>query len=122
MQILNLTQHPATEDQLRAGVIDLPEEERSRLQKLLTFDILPISKEIIERADSIAELAKKTGCDTAMIGGASYLMPTLERSLHSVGIHPVHAFSHRESVEQTDSSGVVRKINVFRHMGFVTAV
>jgi hypothetical protein len=56
-----------------------------------------------------------------MIGGAPYLMAPLERSLRSVGVYPVYAFSVRESVEQTAPDGTVRKTNVFRHAGFVPA-
>jgi hypothetical protein len=123
MQVLNLTQYPATPSQLRAGVVDLPEDERNKLQRLLAFDTLPISKEIIERADAIAEIAKKAGCDTVMIGGVSYLIPTLERSLHSVGIHPVYPYTISERMEQINpDDGFTEMTNVHRHVGFVIAV
>jgi hypothetical protein len=32
---------------------------------------------------------------------------------------PVYEFSVRESVEQPDGNGGIRKVNVFRHVGFV---
>lgn len=37
--IINLTQHPATLDQLLAGVVDLPPDKAARLRQLLTFQV-----------------------------------------------------------------------------------
>jgi hypothetical protein len=122
MKILNLTQHVATEDQIKSGVIDLPEDKQNSLKKLLNFGQLPSASEIIEHADAIAKMAKKTGCDKAMIGGALFLMSPLERSLRKVGVEPVYAFSVRESIERTTPDGTVLKENKFRHEGFVPAV
>jgi hypothetical protein len=126
MQILNLTQHKATTEQIQAGVVDLPEADRSELQSLLTFETLPTAAEIGDRADSIAAMARRfVGEETlpqAMIGGAPFFMAPLERALRNAGIEPVYAFSTRESVEQAEPDGTVRKTNVFRHAGFVPAV
>jgi hypothetical protein len=120
MKVLNLTQHQATPDQIMAGVVDLPESDRNILKRMLTFDTLPTAAEIVDRANAIAAMAEGHVC--AMIGGAPYLMSPLERSLRSVGVYPVYAFSTRESVEETAPDGSVRKINVFRHAGFISAV
>jgi len=127
--ILNLTQHPATPEQKAAGVVDFPQAEREMLVKLLTFDTLPSREEIENRAFDLAELACYNGLNgdegddpiifTAMIGGAPYLMASLEQELVAHGITPVYAFSTRESVEETQPDGSVRKVNVFRHAGFV---
>jgi hypothetical protein len=120
--ILNLTQHKATPDQIDAGVIDLPEEERAELQRLLTFDTVPDSYEIADRADAIASFARKMTSGVfsqAMIGGAPYLMSSLEWYLKGAGIEPVYAFSVRESVEEIAPDGSVRKVNVFKHAGFI---
>ena len=38
------------------------------------------------------------------------------------GIQPVFAFSVRETEEQKQADGSVRKVAVFRHAGFVPAV
>jgi hypothetical protein len=127
--IVNLTQHLATPEQIEAGVIDLPPAEREALTALLTFDSLPTRQEIADRAADIAELAAYNGLGgddadsppaaAAMIGGAPYLMPALDAALRAVNITPLYAFSVRESVEQTQADGSVRKVNVFRHAGFV---
>lgn len=125
--ILNLTQHPGTPEQ---GVTDLTGEELASLKMALNFDILPDAQEIADRAEYIAELACMNGLggedddpipSAAMIGGAPYLMATLERALRNVGIEPLYAFSVRESTEQVQPDGTVRKVNIFRHAGFVPA-
>ena len=56
---------------------------------------------------------------SAMIGGAPWMMSALEGALLDAGVQPVYAFSVRESVEQVQPDGSVRKVNVFRHVGFV---
>ena len=127
--ILNLTQHPGTHEQ---GVTDLTGDELAALKTALTFNAIPTAQEITERAEYIAELAWAcmnglVGEDddpipaAAMIGGAPYLMAPLERALRNVGIEPLYAFSVRESAEQTQPDGNVRKVNIFRHAGFVPA-
>ena len=138
--ILNLTQHPATPEQLAAGVFDPTPEERAEIVALLTFDALPQKGEIEDRADALALTAlailsarfralplceqerrlEEGECGYfSVMGGAPYLMPHLERELVNKGIHPLYAFSVRESVEETLPDGSVRKTNVFRHNGFV---
>ena len=122
--ILNLTQHPASPEQINAGVVDLPLEIREAVQALLTVNVLPTRREIEDRCADIAMLAA-TAFDAhpvqAMIGGAPWMMACLEGALMDQGIQPVYAFSVRESVEQPQPDGSVRKINVFQHAGFVSA-
>lgn len=125
MDILNLTHHAATPEQLAQGVVDCPEKYRGELIQLLTFEEIPSAQEIEERAEAIALLAEQVleshfPCSgTAMIGGAPFLMGPLEAELAHLEIHPLYAFSKRESVEQEQADGSVRKVNVFRHVGFV---
>jgi len=143
MSIINLTQHPATNEQVSAGVFDLPPGLRGDLVAMLTFDALPGADEVRDRAHDIAVMASMlaSGEDraeeagdevaesdlgafalSAMIGGAPYLMAPLEIALREQGIEPVYAFSVRESTEQVQQDGSVRKVNTFRHAGFVPAV
>lgn len=116
--ILNLTQHPVTPEQ---GVVEPTEKERVRA--LLTFDDIPREGEIEARAQALAELATdELGGEegaAAMIGGAPFLMGALERALKERGVRPLYAFSRREAQEVTDPDGSVRKVAVFRHLGFV---
>ncbi len=126
MMILNLTQHQGTPEQ---GVTELPPQERAALLGLLTFDEPPSAQEIGNAAMAIAELAVHNGlgpfdgedpiAHAAMIGGAPFLMSALERELQARGIKPLYAFSRRESVEQVQPDGSVRKVAVFRHAGWV---
>jgi hypothetical protein len=137
-RILNLTQHDPTPEQLEAGVTcgDIANDaELLEFRKLLTFDTLPTPTEVRQRAQQIAAYAAKTstlvdyGGDSglcvneplqrAMIGGAPFLMAPLEDALRRVGIVPLYAFSIRESAEQVQPDGSVRKTAVFRHVGFV---
>ena len=118
--LINLTQHPTTTEQLTAGVTEPADKDEVR--RLLTFDELP-SKELVKaRAKALAEIAENSGAKSAMIGGAPFLMAALEKALREVGITPVYAFSKRESVEKTLPDGSVQKTNVFKHIGFVEAV
>ena len=123
--ILNLTQHPASPEQLEAGVVDLEGVDLEELKELLTFSELPGAGEPEARARAIAEIARRQAGDVgedeevfAMIGGAMWLMAPLEKELANAGFQPVYAFSVRESVEETLSDGSVRKTAVFRHKGF----
>jgi hypothetical protein len=118
-EILNLTQHAATAEQVEAGVVE--PEEKGAVQAALTFDAIPTTSEMADRAAFLARIAVDSGCKRAMIGGAPFFMAPLERALLAAGITPVYAFSVRDSVEQPDGNGGVRKINVFRHVGFVEA-
>jgi hypothetical protein len=117
--IINLTQHAATAEQIEAGVLNTSGAVKQRLQALLTFDTLPSREEIKNSALEIARMAKDHGAIFAMIGGAPFLMGLLEVALKVEGITPLYAFSVRESVEETLPDGSVRKINVFKHVGFV---
>lgn len=138
--MLNLTQHPATPDQIAQGVIDLPEAGRRFLAPMLTFGELPTKEQVQVRAEQIARfaagaLAEVLGGDPypepydsqvvglrALIGGAPFLMGPLEKALKKWGIIPCYSFSLRESVETTDPiTNTVTKTAVFRHRGFVEA-
>ena len=120
MSIINLTQHAATAEQLAAGVVDSPADQKAALQVMLTFDDIPSADDIHARAAVVAALAK--GHKAAMIGGALWLMGPLTAALRAAGVRPVFAFTRREAVEQAQADGSVKKVAVFRHAGFVEAV
>ena len=131
--ILNLTQHAATPELLKAGVVDLSERKLSELRVLLTFDNIPSAAELKDRAEKIERLAVSFLCEitpenellddvdlAAMIGGAPFFMATLESHLKERAIRPLYAFSRRDSVEVAAPEGVVKQA-VFRHLGFYEA-
>lgn len=113
-KITNLTQHEASEDQKRAGVVDLPEVERKILQGLLTFESIPSRGHLVMRAAAVACVAKNEGADTYMIGGAPFFMGHLEKALKKQEIAAVYAFSKRVAVEKDG-----KKTSIFVHEGFV---
>ena len=121
--IINLTQHNASPEQTTAGVVDVPAELKEELSALLTFTTLPSKEEIDEAAMKVAAMAvictQGTDAPAAMIGGAPFLMTALEMALRHYGIKPLYAFSERVSEEQEQTDGSIRKVNIFKHKGFV---
>jgi len=120
-EILNLTQHDATPEQIADGVYDLPNDMKQRVKALLTFNDIPLKNEIFSRTDRLISIinavtgGKKT---KVMIGGAPFLMPILQSELHMAGHTPMYAFSSREVKSETMQDGSVEKTTVFRHTGF----
>lgn len=117
--IINLTQHPAAQEQTLQGVLDFEGLQLQALKKALTFEGIPSKEEMRLRALLLAEMAKRTGAQKAMIGGAPYFMSALEKALKDAGIQPLYAFSTRESIEKTLPDGSIQKVNIFKHLGFV---
>ena len=115
MKIFNLTQHPATQTQIAAGVTGslTPEQKKG-----LNFDIIPSQEELETKAETLARIVGLAGFNTVMIGGAPFFMRPLEVALEAHGIKPLFAFSVRKSVEK-EIDGKVTKVNVFEHQGFV---
>ncbi len=105
----------------RCWVVDLPAKQRQQLIDLLTFETIPTWVGVELRARAIVDLLETEYpfVNQAMIGGAPYLMAPLERELLANGVKPMYAFSIRESVEHVGSDGSVKKVSVFRHVGFV---
>lgn len=117
--MLNMTQHAATTDQLKAGVVEPALPVKQAIQGLLTFDNLPSKKERLAAAKKLAEIAASERAQVVMIGGAPWFMRDLEDALLARGIQPAYAFSSRASEEQHLPDGTVKKVQVFRHEGFV---
>jgi hypothetical protein len=140
--ILNLTQHKATADQRSAGVIDIPTQFEAELVSLLTFRSISetAKSEIDKRVNGLVRLVVSVASaidntlpidpeigfnpiiGAVMLGGPLFLMGPLAVAIEEAGYQPLFAFSRRESEEQTLSDGSVRKIQVFKHLGFVEAL
>lgn len=116
--ILNLTQHPASKEQIEAGVLNLEGNALQDLKALITFNKIPSKLELDIRAQLVANLASHAGAKKAMIGGAPYFMAPLEKALKEQGIIPCYAFSERVSSEKI-VDGKTIKINEFKHLGFI---
>lgn len=120
--MINLTQHQSTPEQ---GCHDLTGSKLALLKEHLTFDSIPDRGAIRAAAAAIADLAKevsdKTGETRCMIGGAPFLMSELEIALKDAWLKPFYAFSKRESVDLVQQDGSVKKVAVFKHVGFIPA-
>ena len=116
-RILNLTQHLASPAQTEAGVFE--PDDKAAVQAALTFNTLPTEDDLCEAAVALTEICEAEGAGIAMIGGAPFFMKTLEDCLAMNGILAVYAFSVRESADVPQPDGSVRKVAVFRHLGFV---
>jgi len=120
--ILNLTQHPATDAQIDAGVVNVTEADLVTLRNALTFDEPPTRLELIRRRRIIMKIASKYNCLRVMLGGAPYLCTELDLCFSLDGYAVLYSFSKRVSIEFTDSdTGEVTKTNVFKHIGWVTS-
>jgi hypothetical protein len=118
---LNLTQHDATKDQLSAGVVDLNDDKKEKLRKLLTFESKPDGSTIFMRSVEIVKIAKNhdfpSPTRNVMIGGAPWLMSDLENCLAVAGFDIYYAFTKRVVEEE---NGV--KKSTFKHEGFIYKV
>lgn len=74
---------------------------------------------MLGRAKELAQIAVKSNADHAMVGGAAYFVPILERELDKVGVKPIHSFTQRESEDKVMEDGSVQKVSVFKHVGWV---
>ena len=121
MTIINLTQHVSTAEQLQAGVIDLPGDQRTKLIGLLTFEEIPTPADLQNRAKGIVDLLEQLDQmpTRAMIGGAPFFMGHLEEELRNAFVIPTYAFSKRVVTEVTQPDGSVVKTAIFHHIGFV---
>ncbi len=126
MIIINLTQHNATQDQLEAGVRELPAELKAKAVEALTFDNIPSTGDIINRARELTWVVQAATTDIprgdavgVMIGGAPYLMGHLEDILQEEGFTPLYSFTRRETVEEKLEDGSVKKTAIFKHVGWV---
>ena len=117
VRIINLTQHIATEEQIAAGVFE--PTLKDKVKQLLTFEEIPDADVLKSRAAELANVARAEGAEAAMIGGAPYLMAEMETMLRLKGIKPLYAFTKREVIEEPQADGSVKKMSVFRFLGFV---
>ena len=115
-KILNLTQHITTLEQQNDGVFE-PKNKQSVIS-LLTFHSLPNEQIILERSNQLTEIVKDHHCDFVMIGGAPFLMSTLEKMLISKNIKPLYSFSERIVIEKTIGNET-QKTSIFKHVGWV---
>ena len=120
-EILNLTQHSPTVEQIKAGVVEPSPATKLAIKQFMTFSELPTADVIKARAKTLAEIAWNITefNQKVMIGGAPYLMAPLEEEIMKRHRIPVYAFSRRVVQEFHRSDGTVEKKMVFKFEGFV---
>ena len=124
MNILNLTQHASTEDQLNDGVIDLQGDLKIALVAAITFPATYDHAELVSRAKRVVGIVKDSQIDAqhVMIGGMPSFMPVLQQVLQAAGYRVGYACTDRVSVDVPDGNGGVKKTSVFKHVGMYWAV
>ena len=119
MQIINLTQHQLTSQQL-VGAVEVGADIRDEVIKLITFSGCPTAEVIKSNASRLAEICRDMHASHAVIGGAPYFMGPLEQALRRAGIVPLYAFSERVAVEVTNpETGEVTKTSRFNFAGWI---
>ena len=119
MIIINLTQHQLTQEQLQ-GAVQVGNDVRDEVVKLITFNGLPTAGEIKNNASRLAEICRDMHASHAVIGGAPYFMGPLEQALRKAGIVPLYAFTERVAVEVVNpETGEVTKTSKFNFAGWI---
>jgi hypothetical protein len=90
--ILNLTPYKASQEEINAGVVD-SDEIFEIIDSHLSFNLLPIKRELETKALILALAARGLGYSKALIGGsgATYFFGTLETALRQHGITPMYS-------------------------------
>lgn len=119
--ILNLTQHAATDEQRAAGAIEVAAADKKRLTAALTFNDAPTLRSMLDAVRVVADMADVYGIRNVMVGCAPWLQCELIEELEHRGYSAWFAFSRRESVDQPQPDGSVRKVAIFRHVTWIHA-
>ena len=114
MSIKNLSQLKPTQEQEQHGGVTAVDPAAV---ELLNFATPPSIEGLNARAVALAALA--VGFESAMVGGAPYLMGPLCAALKEVGVQPLFSFTERKSEEQQLPDGSVKKVSVFAHVAWV---
>lgn len=121
MNVVNLTQHLSTPEQIKDGVFDLPEGLREKLVKALTFSAQYCREDLEAAAQEVVSIVKEIDCFRTMVGGMPSFMPVLEAALVKEGCAVGYARSERVSEDHVQPDGSVKKIAVFKHVGMYWA-
>lgn len=123
--IINLTQHQPTAEQVAAGVVNLRRDLLESLNLCLNFEAQYGKADLELSAKSIIALLFHNGSSgvgqRVMVGGMPSFMPILEKTLLQAGFRVLYAKTDRVSVDQPQEDGSVRKVSVFKHIGFYEA-
>jgi len=125
MKILNCTIHNLTQSQIADGAIEPSEEIKNQIKEILLVNGIPTRKELMQRAEKFAKLAKLAISDykddeiKILIGsGTPSIQPYIFQELESIGIKFVYSHSDRVCKEVHNTDGSVSKTFIFEHKGW----
>lgn len=126
-RIINLTQHPFSQDQLNefalAGITaDNIIDTNDTLKAIITFtgeiDVAIIQEKANQLSEYIAQYVGDKSC-LAMVGGAPFFQMAVNVACLNHNVLPLAAYSERVSVESVQADGSIAKQNIFKHKGFI---
>lgn len=131
VRVINLTQHPFTQDQLTefksAGVKDENIiDTNDEIKALITFSGDIDAEVIRDRANKVRDYVKKFRdydnkvIGYALTGGAPFFQTAVNTACSLNGFLPIASYSERVSIEAVQADGSVVKQNVFKHKGFIS--
>ncbi|MGL5962855.1 MAG: hypothetical protein ACRCZ2_00415 [Fusobacteriaceae bacterium] len=119
MSIYNFTVHTLTNEQKQDGAVEVNEDIRSHILKILNMENMPSSQILYKRALELADIAKKNNIKKILIGsGVPAFNYFLVKKLKDIGVEGIYSFSKRVCVESHCTNGEVKKEYVFKHLGF----
>lgn len=125
-RIINLTQHPFSQDQLNEFVLagitaDNIIDTNDTLKAIITFtgeiDVAVIQERAQQLSQYIEQYTDKP-C-LAMVGGAPFFQMAVNVACLNNNVLPLAAYSERVSVESVQADGSIAKQNIFKHKGFI---
>lgn len=103
-------------------LIEPSTEERKAITSLFSFKDLPSQRDLIMRAEKLAEIVVRSGCHAVMVEVPSYLIAPLEQALIKKEIKPVYPFFKSEFAEVREYGGSkwhIHKKEVTFHAGWI---
>lgn len=89
------------------------------MSSLLRFEKVPTGKEILARAELIAEYAESINAEEVLIDGSPYLMSCLIKILDDKGIRAYYPYSRTEFFGEFLKAGKVIRHDVFDLEGLI---
>jgi hypothetical protein len=121
MIVYNFTMHEATQEQASQGVINLHGSDLVKLKAHLLFQPTYTNQDLLDAMLGLGEMMKARDPDLSgevsfMVGGLPNLMCALTQLAPIYQL--VFADSERKSVDHHMPDGTVKKVAVFKHLGF----
>ena len=126
-RIINLTQHPFSQDQLNEfeladitadNIIDTNDTVKSIITFTGEIDVSVIQERAQQLSQYIAQYVDDKPC-LAMVGGVPFFQMAVNVACLNHNVLPLAAYSECVSVETVQADGSLTKQNIFKHKGFI---